>query len=170
MEGYVSKHTQEESDALLKQVFDKELQDKEIEVTGNGTTEVTADEGYLALKSVKMNVNVQGGGGGNVEYLDLRSLNINGGGIVQFSVEARVYSEKNQIHTAGPAANAMQLIIMDSAAKVEAVGFDFSCNIVMIQNGVRQEAPASMIFTQFGFADQDIAAIPRMTKDEFYAL
>lgn len=39
-------------------------QAKEIEITSNGTTKVTADTGYTALASVNVKVNVEGGSGG----------------------------------------------------------------------------------------------------------
>ena len=63
--AYNIKHTAEQIDALLGEVFDSTLQDKTIEITQSGTTEIVADEDYLALKKVNVNVNVQGGSGGN---------------------------------------------------------------------------------------------------------
>lgn len=58
---YKSKHTGEQVDRLLKDVFDSTLQTKDIDVTENGVIEVTPDEGYLGL--AKVNVNVSAGGG-----------------------------------------------------------------------------------------------------------
>ena len=57
------KRTHAERDALLSKVFDSTLQTKDIEITEAGTTEITPDEGFFALKKVNLNVNVQGGWG-----------------------------------------------------------------------------------------------------------
>jgi hypothetical protein len=46
---------------------DIKIQDKEIEITSNGTTEVTPDEGFTALNSVSVNVNVPQSGGTELE-------------------------------------------------------------------------------------------------------
>ena len=51
-------------------------QAKEIEITSNGTTKVTADTGYTALGSVNVKVNVpqSGGGESTLEYIDVRNI------------------------------------------------------------------------------------------------
>ena len=66
--AYNTKHTAEQIDALLGEVFDSTLQEKTIEITQSGTTEITADEDFLALKKVNLNVNVQGGSGGGSDF------------------------------------------------------------------------------------------------------
>ena len=43
--------------------FEPLLQDKSVEITENGTTNVVADEGYDGLNSVEVNVNVESSGG-----------------------------------------------------------------------------------------------------------
>lgn len=66
------------------EVTEIKSQSKEIEVTSNGTTEVTPDAGFAYLNSVKVKTNVaqSGGGGGStgggtgrsIEYFDLRNF------------------------------------------------------------------------------------------------
>lgn len=60
---YKIKHTGEQVDRLLKDVFDSTLQTKDIDVTENGVIEVTPDEGYLGLAKVNVNIEVPTGGG-----------------------------------------------------------------------------------------------------------
>ena len=56
-------------------------QAKEVEITSNGTTKVTADTGYTALASVNVKVNVPTEGGGsssdNWEYWDTKGMLVN---------------------------------------------------------------------------------------------
>lgn len=63
---YTSKYTASEIDAKLSQVFESQLQTKDVELSESA--EIMADEGYLALKQV--NVTVKGGGSG--EYPEVK--------------------------------------------------------------------------------------------------
>lgn len=59
------------------EVTEIKSQSKEIEVTSNGTTEVTPDAGFAYLNSVKVKTNVAGSEGGSaMEYLDTTGINI----------------------------------------------------------------------------------------------
>ena len=48
-------------------------QDKVVDITENGTTEVVADGGYTGLGKVTINTEVSGGGGDEWVYYDLRN-------------------------------------------------------------------------------------------------
>lgn len=62
------------------EVTEIKSQSKEIEVTSNGTTEITPDAGFAYLNSVKVKTNVAqsgGGGGSNYTYFNYRPLSMN---------------------------------------------------------------------------------------------
>ena len=64
-------------DKKLDGLFEDSLQTKEIELTSNGTTELTADAGFLGLRSVSVKTNVPqsgGSGGGVVEDENTRVI------------------------------------------------------------------------------------------------
>lgn len=63
--AYTSKYKGSEIESKLDQVFQSKLQEKTVEIADNGVTEVSADEGYLALSKVSVNVNVPSSGGGS---------------------------------------------------------------------------------------------------------
>ena len=46
-------------------------QEKSIEITEKGTYEVTYDEGYTGLEKVNIDVNIQGGGGGDLDFTQI---------------------------------------------------------------------------------------------------
>ena len=65
--AYTSKYTGSQIENKLDGVFQSKLQDKTVEITDNGVTEVTPDTGFIALNSVSVSVNVptSGEGGGS---------------------------------------------------------------------------------------------------------
>ena len=54
--AYTSKYKGSEIESKLDEVFQSKLQEKIVEIADNGETEVSADEGYLALNKVSVNV------------------------------------------------------------------------------------------------------------------
>lgn len=58
------------------EITELKFQDKSVEITANGTTSITPDNGFAALNSVKVKTNVptSGEGGGSIEYRDVREL------------------------------------------------------------------------------------------------
>lgn len=155
------KRTHAERDALLSKVFDSTLQTKDIEITEAGTMEITPDEGYFALKRVNLNVNVQGGsggeGGGESEQIMYYGKNQTDGGVSGLVVYAELVKIENNILPVGTLLmkyNSMDVI----AQQADAVAINMSKRIVY--NG--QDTTFAAILT--GFPPSTI------TKEQFYAL
>lgn len=155
-------------------------QDKVVDITENGTTEVVADSGYTGLGKVTINTEVQGGGGGsNVEYLDLSGDSPLREPLIQFCYLIKTDGFNIEVPDGGttsakqgivPMGNLMATIIgatyedysivMDS---IKAVAVDFNTEIVM-QDVMM---PIEVVFTG---AEELLNAIPRLTKEQFYDL
>lgn len=151
------------------EVTEIKAQSKEIEVTANGTTVVEPDAGfaYLNKVSVKTNVEQSGGSASTMEYLDLTGLQT-----MQLSyistcaqeLSLRMTMQGQEVATLGPAA---QLISQASAASKICAKIDFDAPIIMIMGGTRQD---STIRDYLVSKVAELASIPRITKEEFYAL
>lgn len=76
-----------------KIVTDPILQDKNIEITENGTTTITADEGYNGLNNVQVTTNVAGSGGGEV------APNYVSDGLIAWFDESEPIDENEQWHS-----------------------------------------------------------------------
>jgi surface protein len=63
--AYTSKYTGGQIEEKLDEIFASKLQEKAVEIVDNGATEVSADEGFLGLGKVSINVNVPTSGGGD---------------------------------------------------------------------------------------------------------
>jgi hypothetical protein len=154
-------------------------QDKVVDITENGTTEVVADGGYTGLGKVTINTEVSGGGGSNVEYLDLSGGSPLRDALVSFCYLIKtsgfnIEHPDSSSWSAGrgiiPAGNLIPTmvgmtyddysIVMDS---IKAVAVDFNTEIVM-QDVIM---PIEVVFTG---AEELLNAIPRLTKEQFYTL
>ena len=155
------------------EVTELKFQEKAVEITANGTHTIAPDAGFAALNAVSVKVNVPTSGGGSasgIEYLDLSGLDkVIGRTLVQYSLFGKVRSSKAG-DMACPAANAYAIIVMDSDATIEAIGFDFTAKMVGMSNGQAMEVPVSMAFQQVGLSESQVASLPRLTKEEFYTL
>lgn len=159
--AYNTKHTAEQIDALLGEVFDSTLQTKEIEITQSGTTEIVADADFLALKKVNLNVNVQGGGG-SVEYLDVSGLD-NDLQTMLLSYSAMVRAIVDGAIYIIPSINAYQQNIATS--KIKAVGVAWEQSVYMSVSGMPKMTIKEVLTMM-----TNIDSLPRLTKEEFYAI
>jgi hypothetical protein len=158
---YKSKYTASEIDARLSQVFDSTLQTKEVEVSEDTT--IKADEGFLGLKEVSVKVSGGGGSASSVEYLVMSSLDQLHIVLMQFA-----YVVKGNTTDAGRMISPLYAFEQNGGEfnTVEAIGIDFNG-----KTGSGGQVMVLMdVLSMFGFAQEDIAAIPRITEEAFYAL
>ena len=156
--AYNTKHTAEQIDALLGEVFDSTLQEKTIEITQSGTTEIVADADFLALKKVNLNVNVQGGGG-SVEYLDVSGLDDD----IKLELSLLCCIAKSKSGNSWYITSPLAYYLYN--AKPVALGFN-TAEALYLEGVV---GTAFEFFEMMGIKEL-IDSLPRLTKEEFYAL
>lgn len=169
------KFTNEQIEQGLDKIFDNLLQTKDVEASES--MEITPDEGYAGIK--KVNLTVKGGGGGAIEYLDLRGTSL-GYTPLLFSTVAvcRVYGDIVK----GPASVSLAQFIQDEAHtpySILACGFDWDAQMEATGFGLPKSSVKEAfidILTQMGSyptkeaAEEFLASIPRLTEEEFYNL
>jgi hypothetical protein len=142
-------------------------QAKDIEITSNGTTKVTADTGYTALGSVNVKVNVPQSGGGegsSIEYLDVSSEEHRA--LVEIALGAAIVKLKDDSRTI--IAPPMMILMSGNELSTEklmqvtafAIDLDIPLKGGMFGNG-------STIRQLYGAYLENA---PRITKEEFYNL
>ena len=126
-------------------------QTKEIEITSNGTTYVTADTGYAALANVNVKVNVPTEGGttptepSNMKYYDCRS-SLYKGKYFDYTILPNIEYCKTQINN--------ELVICSGKYAYEC---DFYIEMICID------------ITKDFVKDFDVSDYVEITKEEFYA-
>ena len=98
--AYTSKYTGSEIESKLDEVFQSKLQEKTVEIADNGVTEVSADEGYLALSKVSVNVNVPSSGGGTTPSRPTRTGHADAEGLraIGWTEEDIAYYQENGVN------------------------------------------------------------------------
>lgn len=153
------KRTHAERDALLSKVFDSTLQTKDIEITEAGTTEITPDEGFFALKKVNLNVNVQGGGGGdNLEYIAFNAET----DLVTYGEVLGIFAYLVKFPTK---IETISIMVMSDETVNDAIAFALNTEAIVDFMGSRKS-----IKDWFSSLGADLSLLPRITKEEFYAL
>lgn len=148
-------------------------QDKVVDITENGTTEVVADGGYTGIGKVTINTEVSGGGesGSNIEYLDVSGMqgymkNV----LLYYSVLAKIQGDYVtygvQIQPSGFLLSASGMI-----SSVTAIAIDLVIPITKYaseESGVeKQELTTLDADSEFM---EMLDTIPRLTKEQFYSL
>lgn len=160
--------THAERDALLSKVFDSTLQTKDIEITEAGTMEITPDEGYFALKKVNLNVNVQGGNGdGGMVYLDASEMGIDIITNPEMAQQVMNYFpyikvEQSVKKIVGNGAFVVGNLNSDDE-KAAIVAFAYDESVVMVAGNNKMNVGEFLALSSF-------PQLPRLTKEEFYAL
>lgn len=165
------------------EVTEIKAQAKEIEVTTNGTTEVIPDSGfaYLSKVNIKTNVPQNGGGsgegegggstgGGSIEYIDVRSMD-EGEKILlstlAFAFNGAIKIGTNIVNVIYPFGSFGTTGITLSLPELKFIAIDFGFK--MTSPDGTQSIKDSLI-EQYNYTEEDIAALPRITEEEFYNL
>lgn len=153
-------------------------QSKVVEITNNGTTEVLPDSGfaYLSKVNIKTNVPQNGEGGGStggsgVEYIVFDSSNIAAITLSLLSIYTKVSASRNggtPFILVGPT-----YIIKHSDPGVTMTEIAFCVDLNAKTN--TESSPETMTTIKEyvlskGVTEEEIAALPRITEEEFYNL
>jgi hypothetical protein len=176
------------------EVTEIKSQSKEVEVTANGTMDITPDAGFSYLNSVKVKTNVatSGGGGGSassVEYIDVAATAGTSNGLGLFipilahavRIEASEDEGVSIPRLIGPSASVLSQIESAYEAhngevsmtplaryrlRTRYAAIDFNGHLE--ENG--QLYSILEYFILNGATQADIDALPRITKEQFYNL
>lgn len=145
-------------------------QAKDIEITSNGTTKVTADTGYTALGSVNVKVNVpsEGGGESNIEYFRYNS-DIEKS-LSTFAIAAKLINEDTNSVYIGPYNVMASLMSKADNTKSIAFGVNFKDTMYLKQGDSVHDGTILDGLIQNGLTKEILDAVPRIPKEEFYRL
>lgn len=143
------------------EVTEIKSQSKEIEITSNGTTEVTPDAGFAYLNSVKVKTNVAQSGGGSASawrYFSMAGLSAGDQSdfVTMVMIAKGVNPQDNSIMIVTPFAASMAGIDYDA--------FGFDANKRMVMSGM--EITLGESFENHPLKDK----ITEITEEEFYNL
>jgi hypothetical protein len=148
------------------EVTEIKSQSKEVEVTSNGTMDITPDAGFSYLNSVKVKTNVaQSGEGGasTMEYLDLRGEATAAHGAVSvFSLLA--VADGGVRYIVAPTSYLILNGIINETSLPRCVAIDFSAKVDL--GGIKSVREAIL---EMSVSADALASLPRLTKEEFYS-
>ena len=164
------------------EAIELKYQDKEIEVTKNGEQIVYPDAGFTALNYVKVKVDIptEGGSAGdgdaegaNYEYLDLTNMTDNEIiPLMPFCFLGKFDKGDVDEVLGGKAITPISLMYAGGVSStqgsrwISAVSVDLSAEIKM----EGQLLTMRELFSMQGITPEQLASIPRITKEEFYNL
>lgn len=102
-----------------------------------------------------------------IEYLDMRDIGYSGDIIVQAALFAKLISDS--ISTVAPS-GIIYPLASSVNGKITHLGVDWNMRIVTKQNDTINDLTALEYILSKGIAQEELDAIPRITKEEFYNL
>ena len=151
---------------------DIKTQDKEIEITSNGTTEVIPDEGFTYLNSVSVKTNVEGQGGTIID--DMLYVNVladpgrhddDAKDACRNAALIKIIAEGVTCIVPTGAANTFGVIGTDNV-----LAFAYHANDPVIISGLSEEAGIEEIKTLQDFYKATYGRAKYITKEEFYTI
>lgn len=153
------------------EITELKYQEKSVEVTANGNTEVIPDAGFAGLTKVNVSVNVPqsgggnsgGGNGSNMEYIDVRGVS----NAVQ-KTQLLAYSSNAKFGAGGDfMINSFFALYGNFGDQVKdmavAVAIDLSTKVM----ASGETSTFGEVLTSSGI---NLASLPRLTEEEFYNL
>lgn len=151
------------------EVTEIKSQSKEVEVTSNGTMDITPDAGFSYLNSVKVKTNVPTSGGGSassVEYFDVRGMNDdNKSVLIMYALQLKLTGENVVLGTQITSHGIYSRAPMPSA--VTAISIDVTMPMTKYMSNGQSDKQELTTLEEMGisaFTDN----LPRLTKEEFY--
>ena len=145
-------------------------QDKSVDITENGTTEVVADGGYTGLGKVTINTEVSGGeSASTIEYLD-----VSGGDFVeQPESKAGFIFVSSAIKIKGDdylniIPSAYLITAQDGLEIADVKAFKIDMNEMYLETNAEPKTIKEELEKSYG--KEYLASIPRITKEQFYDL
>ena len=148
-------------------------QDKVIDITENGTTEVVADGGFTGLGKVTINTEVSGGGesASTIEYLDVTNVSESWLSIMLMMS----LFVKQQVTLGGVTMNTVLPTLQSQSMKGDMLGvtqiaIDFKATIALSGDGLENIKTVADFIILSGSTQEQLDVIPRITKEQFYTL
>lgn len=148
-------------------------QDKVVDITENGTTEIVADGEYTGLGKVTINTEVSGvggsgeGGGSTIEYLDVSGLE-DKTVVFEWATSARLVIPQYAI-IVSPVGRLVETLKNVGYDYVKAIGVDTS-SIVAMRQGEDVVSVTMAEYISMAGNSELFDSIPRITKEQFYSL
>lgn len=137
-------------------------QDKSVEITENGVTELTADSGYTGLGKVTINANVQGGGSGGSAWRYFDVSNIGSDAMLFSLIDAHAMLVKSGQEGNMGISSPILITFIQDLSQVKAFGVDM--NAKMVDGSIGQVKTISELWNELGLSFTEIS------ESEFYTI
>jgi hypothetical protein len=150
-------------------------QDKSVEITENGVTELTADSGYTGLGKVTINSNVQSGGSASGDAPDMRYFlndsNLQANGLYMQAIQqlsSVVVCDYQDMIMIYPGASVGALPSRDFRLCACAINLNQRVVMYAPSMGMNQDSSVKEYIISQGLSLDTIESFANLTEEEFY--